>query len=239
MVVSLDKAVIARLQYSGQKFEILVDPEKALDFKKGMKISMNEILAYPAIYHDARTTDMISDQDLQKIFGTADVFQIAEKIIKKGELQLTTEQRKEMVEQKKNQIVSLIVKRSINPQTNTPHTPQRILSAIEKSGVNIEPFTDAELQLEKTLEKIKSIIPLKFQRVTLAMTIPTQYAGKSHLILKSFGTILNEKWLNDGSLQVNLQILAGMQNELFNKISSLTHGDFQSQIIKREDMSGS
>jgi len=217
----------------------LVEPNKALELKRGMKVSMEEILAYPAIYRDARTTDMIAEQDLQKVFGTTDVFKIAEGIIKKGELQLTTEQRRGMVEQKKNQIVAIISKRGINPQTNLPHPPQRILSVVEKSGINIDPFVDAELQIDKVLEKIKPLIPIKFQKVTLSIKVPAQYAGRSYSVLKSFGTIINEKWLDDGSLKVNLQMLAGLQTELFKKMSDLTHGDFQSETIKREDANGS
>jgi ribosome maturation protein SDO1 len=217
----------------------LVEPNKALELKRGMKMNMEEILAYPAIYRDAKTTDMVAEQDLQKVFGTTDVFKIAEGIIKKGELQLTTEQRRGMVEQKKNQIVTIITKRGINPQTNLPHPPQRILSVMEKSGVSIDPFADAELQIDKVLEKIKPLIPIKFQKVTLSIKVPAQYAGRSYSVLKSFGTIINEKWLDDGSLKVNLQMLAGLQTELFKKMSDLTHGDFQSETIKREDANGS
>ena len=179
---------------------------------------------------------MVSEQDLQKTFGTTDIPKIAERIIKKGELQLTTEQKKEMIKQKKNQIVAIIAKKAINPQTNTPHPPQRILNVIEKSGVKIDPFIDANLQIDKILEGIKSLLPIKFQKVVVAIKIPSQYAGKSYSILKSFGTIINEKWINDGSLQINLKMLAGMQTEFFKKMSGLTHGDFESKIIKKEDI---
>jgi len=165
---------------------------------------MNDILAYPAVYKDVRSTENVPESELQKAFGTTDVFKIAEKIIKEGEIQLTTEQRRQMVEQKRNQIANIISKRGINPQTNSPHPPQRILNVMEKSGVNIDPFS-------------------------------AQYAGKSYSILKNYGSLTDEKWLNDGSLQVNLKILAGMQDELFEKVSSLTHGQFESKIIKREE----
>jgi ribosome maturation protein SDO1 len=110
---------------------------------------------------------------------------------------------------------------------------------MEKSGVSIDPFADAELQIDKVLEKIKPLIPIKFQKVTLSIKVPAQYAGRSYSVLKSFGTIINEKWLDDGSLKVNLQMLAGLQTELFKKMSDLTHGDFQSETIKREDANGS
>lgn len=235
MVVSIEKAVVARLQHSGKKFEILIDPYKALELKKGVRVDMDEVLAYPAVYKDVRSSEAVPESELQTVFGTKDVFKIAERIIKEGELQLTTEQRREMIESKKNQIANIISKRGINPQTNSPHPPQRILAAIEKSGVKIDPFIDAEAQVEKILKEIKVIIPISFQRVTIQVKIPPQFSGKVYSILKNYGDIKNEQWLNDGSLQVDLQILAGMQEEFFQKIASLTHGQFESKIIRREE----
>lgn len=234
MSVSLEKAVTSRLTVSGQKFEILVDPNKALEFKKGANIDMREVLAYPAIYKDVKSTDMVPEKDLQKIFGTTDVFKIAARIIKEGELQLTTEQKRQMVDQKKTQIASLISKRGINPQTNTPHPPQRILNVMDQAGVNIDPLVDAELQVDKVVKAIKTILPIKFEKIVLQIKISSQFAGKVYPILKSAGNLQQEQWLNDGSLQVNIEILAGMQEEIFQKISSITHGSFESKLIKKE-----
>lgn len=236
MSVSIDKAVVSRLFISGRKFEVLVDPYKALEFKKGAKINMDEILAYPAIYRDVRSTECVPESELQKLFGTTDVFKVAERIIKEGELQLTTEQRRQMVEQKKNQIANIIARKGINPQTNTPHPPQRILNAMEQTGVNIDPFVDAELQVDKILKEIKALLPIKFQKVTLQFKIPPQYSSKVFSIIKRSGDVKGEKWLNDGSLEVNIEVLAGLQDEIFQKVSSLTHGNFESKIIKREDI---
>lgn len=235
MVVSIEKAVIARLQHSGKKFEILIDPYKALKLKKGEGVDMSEILAYPAIYRDVRSTEAVPESELQAVFGTKDVFKIAEKIIKEGELQLTTEQRREMVEGKRNQIANIISKRGINPQTNSPHPPQRILTAMGKAGIIIDPFLEVEAQVERVLKEIKPIIPISFQRVTIQIKILPQFSGKVYSVLKNYGDIKKEQWLNDGSLQVSLQMLAGMQEEFFQKIASLTHGQFESKIIKREE----
>jgi ribosome maturation protein SDO1 len=54
--------------------------------------------------------------------------------------------------------------------------------------------------------------------------------------LKKSGEIKNEQWLNDGSLQVQIEILAGVQDEIFQKMSNVTHGQFESKVLKREDM---
>jgi len=236
MAIGVDKAVVARLHRSGQKFEILIDSEKALDFKKGVKIDINDVIAFPGVYHDVRNTERVPEQDLQKIFGTADVFKVAEKIIREGELQLTTDQRRQMVEQRKTQIVSIIARRGINPQTNTPHPPQRILNAIEKAGINIDPFVDAEQQIDKVLKNIKTIIPIKFQNIIMQFKIPPQFAGKAYTALKASGTIISEQWLNDGSLSLSIKMMAGVQEELFQKIANITHGAYESSVVKREDI---
>jgi ribosome maturation protein SDO1 len=165
-----------------------------------------------------------------------DVFKIAEKIIRQGELQLTTEQRRQMVEQRRTQIAAIIAKKGINPQTNTPHPPQRIINAMDQAGVNVDPFVDGELQVDRVVKEIKTIIPLKFQNVTLQVKVGAQFAGKVYSIFKSSGTITSEQWLNDGSLQVTLTILAGVQDEFFQKLSGMTHGQYESKVIKREDV---
>lgn len=235
-MVSIDKAVIAKLERSEQRFEILVDPDKALELKKGLKVNMDELLAYPAIYRDARKGEAVAEKDLQRIFGTTDIFKVVERIIKEGELQLTTEQKRKMIEQKKIQIANIISKKGINPQTNTPHPPQRIITAMEQAGVNIDPFMDAELQVDKVLKSIKSILPIKFQKVTLRLKIPAQYSGSAYSMLRNLGNFRTEEWSSDGSLIVEIEVLGGMQDEIFQKISSLTHGNFESKIVKREDL---
>lgn len=236
MTIGVDKAVISRLVVGGQKFEILVDPNLAQQFRKGTNVKIDEVLAYPAIYRDVRTPEIVAENDLQKTFGTKDVLAVAAKILKDGEMQLTTEQRREMVSQKKNQIVALIARKAINPQTNTPHPPQRILNAMEQAGVQIDPFVDAELQVDKIVKAIKNLLPIKFQKIVLQVKIPAQFAGKCFSILKSSGTMQQENWLNDGSLQASLEILAGVQDELTQKIAGLTHGQYELKVLKREDV---
>ena len=236
MTASIDKSVVARMHHEGQKFEIMVDPEKALLFKKGGKVDLGEVLAMPAVYHDVRDTKRVAETDLQKFFGTRDVFKIAERIIKNGELQLTTEQRRDMTEKKRIQVADLISKRGINPQNNLPHPPQRIMNAMEQVGVNIDPFVDAEMQIDKIIKDIKKVIPITFQKVVVEVKIPSQFAGKAYPILKNSGDMLKEDWLGDGSLRANVKMLAGIQADFFQKISNLTHGQFESKIVSREDV---
>lgn len=237
-MVSLDKATVCRLKRRGKNYEILVDPDKALEFKKGNRINIDEILAFPAVYHDARRgeAETIPQSELQEVFGTTDIYKIAEIILKEGELQFTTEQRRIFTERTKKEIAEIISRRSINPQTNTPHPPQRILNAMEEAGVHVEPFVDAELQVKRVVESIKEILPIKLQMVTLRITVPPEFVGKVYSVFKKIKTDFQEEWLNDGSLQATLEIPAGIQDELLSKIGNLTKGNFKSEIVKRVDV---
>lgn len=235
-MISVDKAVVAKLNVKGINFEILVDPKKAWDLKNGKKVDIVEVLAYPAIYKNARKGETVQQTDLQKIFGTTDVYKIAEEIIKKGEFSLTTEQRREMIEEKKNLIASIISKRAINPQTNTPHPPQRILNAMDQVGVNIDPFLDAEAQVEKVLKSIKQVLPIKFQKILVQIKIPPQYISKVYSLISSAGEIKSENYLQDGSLSLEIEIFSGVQDEFFRKVGEITKGAFESKILKKIDV---
>jgi len=235
-MVDVDKAVVSRLKKGGMKFEVLVDPIKALNVKKGKQINLDEILAYPGVYHDVRRGDAIPENELQKSFGTTDIYKIARKILMEGELQFTTEQRRKFVEDKTREIADIISKRGINPQTNTPHPPQRILNAMDKAGVHVDPLIDADLQVNKIVESIKPLLPIKFQRVIVRITIPPQFGGKTYSVLKRTMGKFEEKWLNDGSLQVTLDIPVGVQEDMFKNIGDITKGNFRSEIVKRVDV---
>ena len=162
-MVSIEDAVISKMNIKGTDFEVLVDPNKALMIKEGEKVNIhNDVLAYPDIYRDAKKAMKASEEELQNAFGTTDVWSIAEKIIKYGKLQLTTEQRHKFMEEKKNQIANIISRKGVNPQTGVPHPPQRILKIMDEAGVRIEPFEDAELQVDRILKDIKPLNLLNF-----------------------------------------------------------------------------
>jgi ribosome maturation protein SDO1 len=235
-MVDVDKAVVSRLKKGGKDFEVLVDPIKVLEFKKGKQINLEEVIAYPGVYHDVRRGDAIPTSELQVNFGTTDIYQITKKILMEGELQFTTEQRRKFVEDKTKEIANIISRRGINPQTNTPHPPQRIINAMEKAGIHVDPFIDAEMQVNKIVESIKPLIPIKFQKVIVEVTIPPQFAGKAYSVLKRTVGKFGERWLNDGSLQLTLEVPVGAQEEMFKNIGDLTKGNFRSNIIAKVDL---
>jgi ribosome maturation protein SDO1 len=121
-----DKYTIARLTKDNEHFEVLVKPEKALDYRNGKISRITEVLAVEFIFADANKGTKVSEEQMRKAFETTDSLKIADVILKKGTIQLTTEQRRKMVEDKRKQIVDFISRQAVDPKTNLPHPPLRI-----------------------------------------------------------------------------------------------------------------
>ena len=137
-MISLEKAVIARLSKSGKKFEVLVDPDKALEMKSGKEFPLDDIVASMEIFEDSKKGERASEEEINVAFGTTDTQIIIKTIIKEGDVQLTTEQRNRMLEEKKRSIANIISKRGVNPQTNVPHPIDRVIRAMDEVKVKID-----------------------------------------------------------------------------------------------------
>ncbi|HEX55276.1 MAG: ribosome assembly factor SBDS [Candidatus Altiarchaeales archaeon] len=230
-MVSLDRAVIARLKIRGETFEILVDPDLALQYRQGRNVNFDELLAINSVFRDARSGERASEQLMKKFFGSYDVERVASEILKRGEIGLTTEQRRRMLEEKRKQIASIISKNAINPQTNTPHPPARIEKAMKEARVNIDIFKSAEEQVEAIIKKLQPIIPIRLETLEIAVKIPAQYSGICYKILYEFGNVKKEEWLEDSYFCL-LEIPAGLRDEFYDKINKLTRGDVRIKVVK-------
>lgn len=231
-MTTLDKAIIADITVNGERFEVYVDPEMANMYKEGRKPDTKNILVVEEVYSDAKKAEKAKSQAVQKAFGTSDIMHILEIILKKGNLQLTTEQRKKKVEEKYKQIVSILMRETIDPRTNAPHTQARIEEALEKAKIRVDPFEDARNQLSSILKEIRIIIPLKFEKLKIAVKIPPEYAHRSYGLLKVWG-IQKEHWANDGSLIAVVEIPAGAQGEFYDKINKMTSGNNETKILEK------
>ena len=228
-MVDIDKAVVAKLKKGESHFEILVDCEKALELRKGKDVDMDDILATNDIFKDVKRGEHASD--LLKVFKTENKREIARKIIMEGEVQMTSEYKKKLRDEKRKQIINIIHRNAVDPNTGFPHPPQRIDNALNEIKVNIDEFKPAEEQLQHILPKLRVILPLKYEIREIAIRIPGTYAGKCISVLKQYGKLLKDEWQNDGSLVAVVEVPAGIQEEFFDKLNGLAHGEVESKIL--------
>ena len=219
-----DKFTIVRLSLEGDKFELLVKPDPALEYKLGKRADISSILVSDEVYSDANKGSRASTEKLMKHFKTADPIEVAKQIMARGELNLTTDQRRKMVEEKRKQIVAYINKSFVDPKTHLPHPILRIEAAMDQARVSIDPHKRAEDQAKDVVDALRTILPLKSETAKLIVRVPPQFAGQSYSVIKTAGDLKGEEWLADGSLQVTIEMNAGMKGTFMDRLGSVTKG---------------
>ncbi|HIH21905.1 MAG: ribosome assembly factor SBDS [Candidatus Diapherotrites archaeon] len=230
-MVKMEDAVIARFEHSGHKFEILVDPNLALDLKHGKSVELSDLLAMDAIYKDANKGEEASEEIVKKVFGTTELKEVVSRIIKNGEVQLTTEQRRQMLEQKRKEIIAFISNNALNPQTKAPHPPLRIENAMNEARIQVDVFQSAQEQIPEILKEIKKIIPISLEKLKVAVKVPAEFAGKAMPVIHKYHASKQE-WQSNGSLVAIFELPVGLKNELFNELNHLTHGNVEAKILE-------
>jgi len=226
--------VIARIEKAGERFEVLVKPDAVQKIRDGKEVKVLENLAIDQIFRDAHKGSKASEEKMQEFFGTTEPLEVAREIIKRGEIQLTTEQRREMQEAKRRQIIQYIAANAINPQTGTPHPPQRIEIAMDEAKVHIDPFRAVQEQVKEILGALRPLIPIRFEKARIAVRLTAEDSAKCYGDIKAFGTILREEWQANGSWVGVVELPAGMQTEFLERLNARTKGNVEAKILKAD-----
>jgi ribosome maturation protein SDO1 len=223
---------LVRYQHGGEKYEILVDPDKGLAYKKGEVGEIANVLLIDTIFTDAGKGEKASDGKLKTEFGTSDPIEVAKILFEKGTFLLTAAQRKEMTDQKLRQIISIISRSYVDPATKLPHPPQRIENALDQVKFSVDPFKPAEEQVKELVQLLRPVLPMSSESVQLALKIPPEHASRCYGIVKDYGEIKKDEWQRDGSWIAVVEIPAAMQLELMDRLGKATGGNLQSKIMK-------
>ena len=218
----------ARIKQTGKHFEIIVDLDRALKFKKGLSSSV-DFLEGDLIFTDSKQGLKASDKELKEAFGTSEINAVASKIVKNGEVLLTQEHRDETRENKIKQVIDFLSKNATDPKTGNPHTPERIKNALEQAQVNIK-NTPIESQIREIIEKISPLLPIRLQTKRIKILVPSIHTGRAYGILSQYKE--NENWLGNGDLEITINIPSGLLMDFYDKLNSITHGSAVTEELK-------
>ena len=216
-MVSLDDAVLARLEKGGKRYEALVDPDLVEQWKEDSStIQLDDFMAMDEIFHDARAGERPTEDALMNTFETLDVETILNIILDKGSIQLTTAQRKARVEHMPPQIIHPIPSQAIDPKGKSPHPRTRIELALQESKYSVDPFKRLEEQIKDAIAKLKPLIPLSFESVRLAFRVPGSAYGSVSQLLRTYQK--KEGWLENGDWACVIEIPAGMKGDMIGQV---------------------
>ncbi len=232
-MIPVDKAVIARAKKFGNTFEILVDPEKAREYKRNpASVAIEDVVAAMEVYSDSGKGKRANESDLKQAFEATDFPTVLSKILQHGEIQLTTEQKRQMAEQRKKQVITLIAKSAVDPRTHAPHPRDRIERLIDENKIRIDAMQSAQEQVNDVLKELKKIIPISMEHVKVEIKLNAQDAARLYGVLKEYG-LAREQWNSDGSLQGFVEMAAGVQSEFYDRVNKRATGFVDTKVVER------
>jgi len=217
------------MRVGSKHYEIMVDLELALKLRKGEAVNIQNVLLANEIFTNHKTGEKAASADLTSAFGSSDIFAVADRMVKKGDIQLPKDYRDEQQDNRRKQVIDWLVRNAIDAKTNRPFTAQMISSAMDQKGINISNLP-VDQQMSAITEALKTILPIKIETKKIAITIPAIYTGKVYGIVNQYKD--KEDWLPDGSLKVTINIPVGVQMEFYDKLNAVTHGSALSEEIK-------
>ncbi|PJC45413.1 ribosome assembly factor SBDS, partial [Candidatus Pacearchaeota archaeon CG_4_9_14_0_2_um_filter_30_8] len=180
----------ARLRRNGMDFEVLVDLDDALKFRKGQTDYLT--VDGDRVFSNIKRGDVAAKNDLEIAFKTTDPNEIGKIIVKSGEVLVDQDHRDEDRERKVKQVVDFLSKNAVDPQTGNPITPERIKSAIEQAHVAIKNVS-IESQIKEIMDKLSVVIPIKIETKRIKITIPAIQTGKAYGLVTQYKE--KENWL--------------------------------------------
>jgi ribosome maturation protein SDO1 len=220
---------IAKIRKGSNHYEVLVNMDEALKFKKGENDYLS--LEIDRIFTDANRGEVASTDELETHFGTSDPLEVGKQIVKQGEVLVDKEHRDEEKEKRIKQVVEFLTRNAIDPKTGNPHTSERIKNALEQAHVNIK-NVPVENQIQEIIEKISGEIPIKLETKRVKITVPAIQTGKVYGLVTQYKE--KEEWLNDGSLEIIVKVPAGLIIDFYDKLNSMTHGSAVTEELKEE-----
>ena len=120
----------------------------------------------------------------------------------------------------------------MDPRTGFPHPPLRIEQAMKQVNLVIDPFKRGEEQAKDVIEELRPILPLKIERLRIAIKIPPEYAPSMIGVVRDFGSLSKEEWQKDGSWIAIVELPAGVHYSFLERIRDITRGNYQTKILK-------
>jgi ribosome maturation protein SDO1 len=217
---------IARIKKGGKHFEVVVDEEEALKFKKG-EGDLSRVLVTDVIFHNHKSGDRASDDNLELYFETSENLDVAKKIIKNGEIVRTSGALLDEQEKRYKQVVDFLTKNATSPE-GRPYTPDRFMKALKEAHVNLKNKPVLE-QLGEIVDQLSKVLPVKIEKKKFKLRIPVLHTGRAYGGVKEF--IIQEKWLENGDLDCVVEIPSGLVMDFFDELNNKTHGSVISEDV--------
>jgi ribosome maturation protein SDO1 len=181
------------VKYKG--LELLCKAETVAKYREG-KLKADDCLLAEIIFKNASKADQASSSDLKKVFGTDNLDTSIKTMLDKGSFQLTKNELKEKVAQKRIKLCALLNDTYVNPKNSLPYTITMWDSILTEYKITVDPDTPADSQMNDVKKKLLGKVAMaKVDQMELILILKHDYWAKISGSVYQTATIVREKYL--------------------------------------------
>jgi len=211
---------LVKYQKNGVKVEILAKPGMVTKFRDG-KCSLKDALLDDTIYANSSKGEVASDADIVKLGARGN--ELLDIILKTGKYSLTAQEKREVVEQRRIEVINFLHDNFVDSSTRVPHPIVRIENAIKDIKYNIDPEIDAEHNVRSMIPKLQTLIRLTETSIEGQMIIPNDKLGQCVGICYNMGNVTREEF-GPQNAYLNMLISPGKYESMIEQISRASQG---------------
>ena len=248
IVVDTEEAIKYKMEEKKSMDDVIVHPYVFADINKGVlapTTDLKKMIYEVAVDKISKKLGRILREDekkkiLEEIEDWSDEkihSEAAKIVLEKGFLKLPESVRDRLIAEKMNKILRYVQKYAINPATGAPYPPAKLEEAFRKAisrGIKLDPLMDVEDLIPVIIRNLQDVIPIKLEIIVAKIRVPAAYTGQIYGKILQFASMKNQKWLEDGSLEAELEIPAGVFLRLNNMLTEITRGLAKLEIITRK-----
>nr|PVC52357.1 hypothetical protein MACL_00000832 [Theileria orientalis] len=169
--VRFTNVATVRLKVHGERFEIACYKNKVVNWRSGVETDIQEVLQSPYIFTNISKGKLANNNQLMKAFNTTDINKITKQILDKGEFQVSSEERKQILESTFRDIVSILHELTVNPNTGRPLTRTLLENALKSSGFSVSLNEPPKKQALKAVNLLQKKYPESIARCKMRLQI--------------------------------------------------------------------
>jgi ribosome maturation protein SDO1 len=238
--------MLVRYRQGKHAFEVATLPGTVTKYREGVLKSIEDVLVTDIIFTDYHRGERASELDLKAAFGEGyRKGEVLERILHKGDFQLSAAERRQKLEQKRNEIIEYIHKNFVDPKSCLPIPRMRVEQALETIHPRIDMDQPADRQVAQIMSKLVVCMPMKKHQVEGTLRLPHTVLGASNAIVHSYCSVSREHYTSEGAV-LEVMIAPGDYDAFIKALNHVSKGNFQFDVAgaaasasaTSEDLSG-
>jgi len=186
---------------------------------------LDQVPYHDEIFKNVQKGERANKEELKAAFNSDEFLECFQVIVEKGEIQTTSDERKEKIDKKKREIVNYIHKYYVDPKNNTPHPVTRIELALEELKVKVDPEASTSKQVQDVIKRLPEIMAIKKVEMVGNLFVPHKFLGQAQGIIHKYGTVSRENYTNEGC-EMEISFVPGDYDVLMSDLNKITSGSF-------------